>query len=132
MRRWPEKHRGSVLREGILFNAVGFEDQGTGGAAFRLMYGAYLQEVAERFASPVFAELAARIIAHGQAWRAFSRTLIVLGKQVPTRDEAFDDWHAANGRALRDGLDAAAREFEAKADFEARFFADLRRAAKAL
>jgi hypothetical protein len=132
MRGWPVKYRGSVLREGILFNAVGFEDQGTGGAAFRLMYGAFLQEVAERFASPAFADLAARMIAHGQRWRAFSRTLILLGKQVPTKDEEFDDWHAANGRAFQEGLDAASREFLEKADFEERFFQDLRGAARTL
>jgi len=129
MLRWPDRSRGSTLREGILFYALGFEDQGTGGGAFRLMYGAFLREAADLFQSSELRELAQRIIVHGRDWRAASRQMLVLARQIPMKDEEYDDWSASNGKALRDGLGELSRKWLAFADTEEAFFKDLRKAA---
>lgn len=132
LRRWPNKYRGVQLREGILFNAVGFEDQGTGGGAFRLMYGAFLQETAALFDSAELRDLAARLLEHGRRWRGASRQLVVLGRKVPLNEEDFDDWFAADGTELQQGLDELSDTFRAFADTEQAFFTDLSRAVKRL
>lgn len=134
MKGWGKRHRGVILREGILFQAVSFEDQGTGGGAFRIMYGAFLQELAERMGPRAGAlrELADQMAEHGQSWRKFSRKLIEVGKRVPKRDEEFDDWYASNAASLDEGLQEASALFLKKADFEERFFRDLRAVARGL
>lgn len=129
LRRWPDKYRGVFLREGLLFCAVTFEEQGTGGGAFRIMYSAFLQEAAELCQSDALRELSDRMYEHGQAWRNTSRTFVRLGKRVPMKDEAYDDWHAEHGSELREGMNELAEEFERKADFEQQFFGDLLRVA---
>lgn len=127
--RWGRKYSGVELREGILFNAVAFEDQGTGGGAFRVMYGAFLKELAQRLDSPALEELGDRMAEHGQAWRRFSRKIAVVGKKIPKQDEAFADWFAKNESFVQDGLAEASRDFLEKADFEEAFFRDLQRVA---
>jgi hypothetical protein len=129
---WSHDYRGVRLREGMIFNAIAFEDQGTGGAAFRLMYGAFLQEVARRFEAEEIRELAEELIAHGRAWRAWSRQLVVLARPVPMDDDAYDDWYASSGEALREGLAELGRSFMGFADVELHFFERLRRAADRL
>lgn len=129
MVRWPDRYGGSALREGMMFNALGFEDQGTGGAAFRLMYGAFLREAAELFGSSELRDLSRRIIAHGREWRAASRQLIVLAKQIPMPEEDYAAWYAENSRMLRDGLADLSRKWLAFADTEQALFGDLLRAA---
>ena len=126
---WPQKYSGHVLREGIMFNAVAFEDQGTGGAAFRLMYGAFLQEAGERFGVASFGELAEKMIEHGKVWRRFSRKMIQLGKKVPLDDADYPDWQAENGTTLNDGLQELSSLFLERAAFEEGFFRELRAAA---
>ena len=132
MRRWPERYRGVRLREGMLFHAVCFEDQGTGGGAFRLMYGAFLQEAKEMFHSPALGELADRFIDHGRQWRKASRQIVELARPIPMEDEQYDDWALAHGRELQAGLDELGARFLGFAEVEAAFFRDLRRAAAAL
>jgi hypothetical protein len=129
---WPDQYRGVMLREGIMFNAVGFEEQGTGGGAFRLMYGAFLQEVSKLFDSLEFAELAEKIIEHGELWRGISRKLIRVGKRIPLDNEAFDDWYSANEASLREGLAEISQLFKERAVFEQEFFVDLKMAATRL
>ncbi len=126
IRTWPDLYRGVRLREGILFTAVIFEEQGTGGGAFRLLYGSFLQEVAEIFDSPEMGELAARIIEHGNNWTETSRKLIRIGKTLPMDDDAYADWYQNNAAELADGLESVSRDFETFADVEAAFFTDLR------
>ncbi|MCP4610688.1 MAG: BtrH N-terminal domain-containing protein [Planctomycetes bacterium] len=123
--QWPNRYRGSFLREGILFNAVGFEDQGTGGGAFRLMYGAFLQEISERFKSNRINELAEHMIEHGKQWREISRKIIKVGKKVPIKDEEYSDWYQKNEKVLNDGLEEISRLFLERAEFEQRFFKEL-------
>ena len=132
MREWPRRYRGVALREGVMFTGVTFEDQGTGGGAFRLMYGAFLHELAERLAAPRFGELAARMVEHGQRWRRTSGELIALGKRVPQEEAAFDDFWSSGGAALEEGLAALGARFDEFAAFEAGFFAELLDAARQL
>jgi hypothetical protein len=132
MLRWPDRYQGLALREGMMFYALGFEDQGTGGAAFRLMYGAFLKEVAELFQSAELHELSRRIIVHGREWRAASRKLIVLARQIPIPEEEYAYWYAASGAAFREGLGELSRIWLAFADTEQKLFQDLRRAAARL
>lgn len=132
MRGWGKKYKGVILREGILFNAVGFEDQGTGGGAFRIMYGAFLQEVSEMLHSNELNELAERMAAHGQSWRKFSRKIVEVGKKVPKKEEEYPDWYAKNATTLHQGLNDAADLFLEKAAFEEQFFKDLLKAVNRL
>ena len=132
MLQWPRQYRGPMLREGIMYNAVGFEDQGTGGGAFRLMYGAFLHEVADLYGSEEVAGLAAQMVRHGQDWRRLSRRLIATGKRVPLDEDAFDGWYRENGENLDADLAEISKQFEEKAAFEERFFKELWKAADAL
>ena len=125
MRRWPDRYRGCTLREGMLFQAIGFEDQGTGGGAFRLMYGAFLHEAAELFGSPALGELAERVIAHGREWRKASRRIIVLARGIPIDDAAYPGWEATHRGDFRAELASIADQFAAFADVEAGIFGDL-------
>jgi hypothetical protein len=122
---WPREYRGVALREGILYTAVGFEDQGTGGGAFRLMYGAFLQELAEALAAPALVELAAQMIEHGQAWRRSSGEFIALGRRVPLVEAEFDDFWAKNARLCEEALAALGARFAEFAEWERAFFARL-------
>jgi hypothetical protein len=128
IRQWPKKYRGVFLREGILFNAVGFEDQGTGGGAFRLVYGAFLQEISKKFGSSAMNALASEVIHHGKAWRDISRLLIKVGKTIPMDDGEYSDWYRDNGKTLDDQLGEISRLFIERADFEEVFFRKLKKA----
>lgn len=132
MRQWPSKYRGVALREGMIFNAIAFEDQGTGGAAFRLVYGAFLQEAAALYGSRALEELAQRLIEHGKTWRAASRQLVTLSRPIPMEDASYQDWFAKGGAALQQGLDEVSQRFLAFADFEQAFYRDLRKVASGL
>ncbi len=132
IRRWSSTYRGVVMREGVLFDAVAFEAQGTGGGAFRLMYGAFLQEASSLFGSDALSELAGRMIEDGEGWREVSRRLVAVGKTLPLDEDAYDDWLSANRTALEGGLEDVARLVDERADVEEALFRDLRRAASAL
>lgn len=64
------------------------EDTGTGGAGFRYMYAAFLQEAAERFGSAKIADLSEEMTAIGNDWREFavvsSRIIKQRGKEEVT------------------------------------------------
>lgn len=132
IRRWPERLRGVALRQAIFFSAIASEDQGTGGASFRLLYAAFLAEVARLCDSAPLGELAERFTAHGQDWRAVMRKLIVLGKTLPDDDAAYEAWLAEHGAGLREGLEEVAAGYERFADVEQALFTDLGRVARGL
>ncbi|MBW2263231.1 MAG: BtrH N-terminal domain-containing protein, partial [Deltaproteobacteria bacterium] len=132
IRRWPATYRGVVMREGVLFDAVAFEAQGTGGGAFRLMYGAFLQEASALFGSDALDELAGRMIEDGEGWREVSRRLVAVGKTLPLDDDAYDDWLSANRKDLEEGLQEVALLVDERAGVEAVLFRDLRHVASGL
>jgi hypothetical protein len=129
---WPDTYEGVRLREGILFNAVTFEDQGTGGGAFRLMYGAFLQEVAALFDFTALRKAADELITHGHRWKDVSRQFIRVGKLVPMDNNAYAAWKKDNEPKLREGLAGLRDEFLKLADFEYGFFKELRRIVSSL
>ncbi len=66
------------------------EEIGTGGAGFRFMYGAFLQEAAEVLKKPHLRDLSFEISEIGDKWRAFA---IITGRIVKNRntvDESYD------------------------------------------
>ena len=125
---WPRKFKGFKLREGLLFVPVIFEEQGTGGGAFRMMYGAFLQQVADMFGSTEIRDLAGRMLENGQAWREASRIFVRIGKKIPVDDGAWPDWLRDNGNLLDETIDDISRRFKQRASFERTFFGDLRKA----
>jgi len=87
------------------------EEIGTGGAGFRFIYAAFLQEAADAVAMPQLAAFSDRLTAIGDGWRAFA---LKAARMVKGR-EAVDPPRLA---AL----------LRAQADQEEAFFRDLRRA----
>ncbi len=86
------------------------EEIGTGGAGFRFIEAAFLQEAAALLNRPVFAEHAEQLIAIGDAWREFALTAARMCR----------DREPLNPACLADALDAMA-------DRERSFFQALER-----
>lgn len=59
------------------------EEIGTGGAGFRFIYAAFLQEAAEKAALPALGNLAANLLDIGDAWREFA---LVCARMVRGRE----------------------------------------------
>jgi len=125
---WPEKFKGFRLREGLLFLAVTFEEQGTGGGAFRLMYGAFLEEVAQMFNSSEFMDLSTEMIQNGKEWREASRLLVKVGKMLPVYDKEYPDWMESNGKILKENLEDLSRRYMERAECERKLMHSLQKA----
>ncbi|MDR1455966.1 MAG: BtrH N-terminal domain-containing protein [Tannerella sp.] len=114
MRRWEEKlgAKKAALQLAQVIRML--EEIGTGGAGFRYMYAAFLQEAADMADRPAFRELSAEMTRIGDLWRNFAyegaRKFKKRGDDVCTYD------------ALADRLVAIA-------DAEKRLFTRLREAA---
>jgi hypothetical protein len=65
------------------------EEVGTGGAGFRYMYAAFLQEAADLFGSDKLAELSNDMTAIGDIWREFAVVSARIIKQRGQSDETF-------------------------------------------
>ncbi len=65
------------------------EEVGTGGAGFRFMYAAFLQEAAELFGSAELAELSREMTAIGDVWREFAVVSARIIKQRGQDEETF-------------------------------------------
>ncbi len=87
------------------------EEIGTGGAGFRFLYAAFLQEAAGLPGLAMLAEFADRLIAIGDNWRGFA---LATARMVKGRD-------AMNPKALADMLRSLAKQEEG-------FFRDLKTA----
>lgn len=88
------------------------EEIGTGGAGFRYMYAAFLQEVAKVTDNEEFRELSFELTEIGDLWREFA---IVTGRIVKNRNK------------IDESYDKAADLLLVISDKEARFFNDLRK-----
>jgi len=73
------------------------EEVGTGGAGFRFMYAAFLQEAAELFESDELAELSKEMTAIGDIWREFA---IVAARVVKQRGHDENTFAKAGGLML--------------------------------
>ncbi|MBS1209267.1 MAG: peptidase [Proteobacteria bacterium] len=89
------------------------EEIGTGGAGFRFIYAAFLQEAADIARLPVLGEFSERLMTIGDAWRDFA---LAAARMVKGRDKLDPP--------------AIAALLAAQADSEAAFFHDLGRAIK--
>lgn len=112
LRKWPEKlgEKAAALNLSQVIRML--EEIGTGGAGFRFIYAAFLQESAEKLQQPLLNELSADMTATGDAWRDFA-------------------WQAARCFKNRDkgmtSYDALADQLMAIADKEEKIFSQLRR-----
>ena len=72
LRKWPEKlgEKTAALNLSQVIRML--EEIGTGGAGFRFIYAAFLQECAEKLQQPLLNELSAEMTAIGDAWRDFA------------------------------------------------------------
>ncbi len=87
------------------------EEIGTGGAGFRFLYGAFLQEASTLPGLALLADYADRLMTIGDEWRAFA---LATARMVKGRDPMNPEILANHLRAL--------------ADREASFFRDLKKA----
>lgn len=104
LKAWPAKYKGLQLREGILDTSVVFEEQGTGGGAFRMIYGAFLQEVSQMLNSNELKEMSYRMVAIGEKWRDTSRLMVKIGRDIPIKDSEYGDWYGKNKDMLLDSV----------------------------
>lgn len=86
------------------------EEIGTGGAGFRFLYAAFLQEAAGLTGMPVLAEFAERLMAIGDDWRAFA---LATARMVRGRDAMNPAKLAGMLRGLAGQEDAFFRELKA-------------------
>jgi hypothetical protein len=93
MRNWPKKygdkkaslHMGQVVRM--------LEEIGTGGAGFRFIYAAFLQEAAHELNQPWLNDMSAKMTEAGDRWREFG---IIAGRIFKNRAGQEDSYVAAS------------------------------------
>jgi hypothetical protein len=107
MQRWPAKMGAERARIWVGSVVRMQEEIGTGGAGFRFMYAAFLQEASELLAMPQLSEAAGTMTAIGDRWREFAVQGAMLCKG------RADDAHAYAGLAeiLRDCADREEKLF---------------------
>jgi len=98
VRKYPEKlgPKKAALFTGQIVRAQ--EEIGTGGAGFRFMYAAFLQEAAQVLKNPKLSELSKEMTAIGDMWREFA---IVTGRIVKNRNKADENYSIAADQLLK-------------------------------
>lgn len=94
LRNYPEKlgARRAASYTGQIVRAQ--EEIGTGGAGFRFMYGAFLQEASQILNNPSLKDLSYEISEIGDIWREFA---VTTGRIVKNRNKADENYeHAAD------------------------------------
>ena len=94
VRNYPNKlgPRKAALFTGQIVRAQ--EEIGTGGAGFRFMYAAFLQEAGKITGNDKLSELSSDMTTIGDMWREFA---IITGRIVKNRNKADENYdHAAN------------------------------------
>jgi len=103
--KWPERLSPHAARS-HLANVIRMQEEiGTGGAGFRFMYAAFLDEAADVLGKPALREASAELSEIGDQWREFA----VRGAQLICRAGASDGASPAAFRALADILLHCAR-----------------------
>jgi hypothetical protein len=72
MRKWPAKMGAKTAALNLAQVIRMLEEIGTGGAGFRFIYAAFLQECAEKLNQPLLNETSVEMTAIGDAWRNFA------------------------------------------------------------
>ena len=115
MRGWQKKY-GKRRSLSCLAQLIRMQEEiGTGGAGFRFIYSAFLQEAATLFDEPQFEQLAQRLTLIGDQWREFALQATRCCK--------------GRGEVTFDGL---AQIVEKNADDEEQFFRELRQLGRQL
>lgn len=98
LEKWPHKlgDRNAILHVGQLIRMQ--EEIGTGGAGFRFMFAAFLQEAAEVIDNPRLAELSKEMTATGDLWRKSA----VIGARICKGRASADESYAAMADLLRE------------------------------
>lgn len=98
VRSYPEKlgPKKAALFTGQIVRAQ--EEIGTGGAGFRFMYAAFLQEAADILKKPELKELSAEMTLIGDQWREFA---IITGRIVKNRNKADENYDRAADQLLK-------------------------------
>jgi len=111
VRNYPQKlgPKKAALFTGQIVRAQ--EEIGTGGAGFRFMYAAFLQEAGHALNNPEITEMSKEMTAIGDMWREFA---IVTGRIVKNRNKADENY------------DIAADQLVKIADREEKFYKNLR------
>jgi hypothetical protein len=115
IRKYPDKlgPRKAALFTGQIVRAQ--EEIGTGGAGFRFMYAAFLQEAADVLKNPKLRELSQRMTEIGDQWREFA---VITARIVKNRNKADENY------------DRAADQLLTIADMEEQFYKDLQQSIK--
>jgi hypothetical protein len=109
MRRWPQMYPDIQVRKLQVANVVRMQEEiGTGGAGFRFLYGAFLQEAGELLGNAVLKQAAHDMIAVGNVWREFATLaarfcknhLVSSFEEIPVRLLVIAERAAAIYRAL--------------------------------
>lgn len=73
MRRWPARLPDLATQKLYMANVVRMQEEiGTGGAGFRFLYAAFLQEAGESLGQPTLLEAARQMTEVGNVWREFA------------------------------------------------------------
>ena len=98
VRKYPEKlgPKKAALFTGQIVRAA--EEIGTGGAGFRFMYAAFLQEAVGVLNNPALKERSAEMTAIGDIWREFA---IITGRIVKNRNKADENYDRAADLLLK-------------------------------
>ncbi len=115
IRKYPEKlgAKKAALFLGQVIRAQ--EEIGTGGAGFRFMYAAFLQEAAGILENPKLNELSATMTSIGDEWREFA---IITARIVKNRNKADENYERAAEQLLK------------VADMEESFYKELQQSIK--
>ena len=89
LERWPEKLGAEAARKWVGSVVRMQEEIGTGGAGFRFMYAAFLQEAAELLGNAALSEAARDLTATGDRWRDFAVQGALLVKNRDDRSETY-------------------------------------------
>jgi hypothetical protein len=98
LEKWPKKlgHRNAVLHVGQLIRMQ--EEIGTGGAGFRFMYAAFLQEAACVLDNPRLLDISGQMTDTGDLWRK----LAVVGARICKGRASGSDTYARMAEMLRE------------------------------
>jgi hypothetical protein len=93
MKKWPQKlgDKKAALYMGQVVRML--EEIGTGGAGFRFMYAAFLQEAARELDQPWLNEMSEEMTAAGDRWREFA---IIAGRIFKSRAGQEESYIAAS------------------------------------
>ncbi|MGB0402846.1 MAG: BtrH N-terminal domain-containing protein [Salibacteraceae bacterium] len=91
VRKWPKKHgdKKAALYLGAIVRMQ--EEIGTGGAGFRFMYAAFLQEAADILNNPALNELSQELTQVGDRWREFALSASRIYKNRNVGDLTYND-----------------------------------------